>query len=220
MGGIKGAQLRIEQQRAAIDAQKAARDAAEFAAKQADIPEQWMKPYLDATQAELKATQNAAQLSQLAADFEAAEVLPAGLRATVNEVAKKVFGEQDTVTTLRERFSGARNSQVMKNLPPGVASDRDIELAMSGYPGDSAPKENIVSFLRGQVKVQALEAAYERFKVEYIDKNRSLRGVGDAWKQEAPRVFEGIKAEIGKPLNRSYSIEQIDAELAKRKATP
>jgi hypothetical protein len=215
-GGTEGAKLRLDQQKSDREAQAAAREQAKFNAEQKDIPAQWMKQYTDSTAAELSATQRAAELSQLAADFEAAPPMAAGFRATLNEVAKSIFGEQDATTALRERFSGARNSQVMKNLPPGVASDRDIELAMAGYPGDKAPKENITGFLRGQVKVQALEAAYERFKVEYIDKNRTLRGVSDAWKQEAPRVFDEIKGEISKPLNRSYSIEQIDAELAKR----
>lgn len=215
-GGTEGAKIAMDQRRLALEEQKAAREKALFDAQQRDIPEQWMKTYLDATQGELAATQRAAELSQLVTDFEAAPVLPAGLRATLNELAKSVFGEQDSVTALRERFSGARNSQVMKNLPPGVASDRDIELAMAGYPGDKAPKENITSFLRGQVKVLALEAAYERFKVEYIDKNRSLRGVSAAWKQEAPRVFEEIKADIGKPLNTSYTIQDYEAEARKR----
>lgn len=217
-GGTEGAKLRIEQQKAAIERQKAAREQAEFEAKQRDIPEQWMKPYLEATEAELTATQRAAELSQLAADFEALPQLPAGARATFDEAAKSFFGEQDAVSALRERFKGARNAQVMNSLPPGVASDTDIKLAMGGVPGDTASKDNIVSFLRGQTKIQALDAAFQRYKVEYVDKNRTLRGINQAWAQEAPRVFDEIKAQISAPINRSYTIEAIDAELAKRKA--
>lgn len=217
-GGTEGAKLRIDQQKAAIEAQKAKREQAEFEAKQRDIPDQWMKPYIESTEAELSATQKAAELSQLAADFEALPQLPAGARATFDEAAKSFFGEQDAVSALRERFKGARNAQVMNSLPPGVASDADIKLAMSGVPGDTASKDNIVSFLRGQTKIQALDAAFQRFKVEYIDQNRTLRGINQAWAKEAPRVFEDIKGQIAAPINRSYTIEAIDAELAKRKA--
>lgn len=215
-GGSEGAKLRIEQQKAAIEAQKAAREQAQFEAQQRDIPAQWQKPYMDSTEAELSATQRAAELSQLAADFEAAPQIKAGARATFDEVAKRFFGEQDAVTALRERFRGARNSQVLTNLPPGVASDKDIEIAMSGFPADTAKKENITSFLRGQVKIQALDAAYQRFKVDYIDKNKTLRGINQAWRGEADRVFGDIQKEISRPLNTSYTIQDYEAEARKR----
>ncbi len=215
-GGTEGAKLAIDQQKANIDAQRARREQAEFDAKQKDIPEQWMKPYMESTQAELVSTQRAAELSQLAADFSTLPQLPAGARATFDEAAKKLFGEQDAVTALRERFQGSRNSQVVRNLPPGVASDKDIEMAMSGVPGNTASKENIASFLNGQVKIQALDAAYQRFKVDYIDKNRSLRGVNEAWRNGAEAAFEGIKKEISAPLNRSYSIQDYEAEAKNR----
>jgi len=215
-GGSEGEKLRIEQQRAAIEAQKAAREQAAFNAQQRDIPTQWQKPYLDSVEAELGATQKAAELSQLAADFEAAPEVKAGARATFDETAKKFFGEQDAVTALRERFRGARNVQALRNLPPGPATDKDIELALSGFPADNASKENIASFLRGQVKIQALDAAYQRFKVDYLDKNKTLRGINEAWRGDAERVFGEIQKEIGRPLNTSYTIQDYEAEARKR----
>jgi len=215
-GGSEGARLRIEQQKAVIEAQKAAREQAAFEAQQRDIPTQWQKPYLDSVEAELGATQKAAELSQLAADFEAAPEVKAGARATFDETAKKFFGEQDAVTALRERFRGARNVQALRNLPPGPATDKDIELALSGFPADNASKENIASFLRGQVKIQALDAAYQRFKVDYLDKNKTLRGINEAWRGDAERVFGDIQKEIGRPLNTSYTIKDYEAEARKR----
>jgi len=215
-GGSEGARLRIEQQKAVIEAQKAAREQAAFEAQQRDIPTQWQKPYLDSVEAELGATQKAAELSQLAADFEAAPEVKAGARATFDETAKKFFGEQDAVTALRERFRGARNVQALRNLPPGPATDKDIELALSGFPADNASKENIASFLRGQVKIQALDAAYQRFKVDYLDKNKTLRGINEAWRGDAERVFGDIQKEIGRPLNTSYTIQDYEAEARKR----
>ena len=215
-GGSEGERMRIERQNADIAAQKEARERAAFNAQQRDIPAQWQKPYLESTEAELAATQKAAELSQLAADFEAAPEVKAGARATFDETAKKFFGEQDAVTALRERFRGARNVQALRNLPPGPATDRDIELALSGFPADNATKDNIASFLRGQVKIQALDAAYQRFKVEYIDKNRTLSGINGAWRGEAERVFSEIQKEVGRPLNTSYTIKDYEAEARKR----
>lgn len=216
MGGIEGAKLALDKQKLTLEQQKAAREQAQFEAQQKDIPEAWRKQYVDSIDGELSATQKAAELSQLAADFDATAELPAGARATFDEAAKKFFGEQDAVTALRERFRGGRNSQVLKNLPPGVASDKDIEIAMSGFPSDKAPKANITSFLKGQVKIQALDAAYQRFKVDYIDENKTLRGINSAWRKEADRVFADIQKEIERPLNKSYTIQDYEAEARKR----
>lgn len=208
-GGTEGEKLRM-------DKAKEAREAAKFASEQADIPERWQKPYMDATAAATDKTGSAAEISQLATDFAAVTELPAGARATFKEAAKKFFGEEDSETALRQRFKAAVNSQVISSLPPGIASDRDIALAREGFPTGNPSKESIVNFLRGNQKILALDAAYEQFKVDYIDKNRTLSGVNQAWRKEAPKAFEAIKGEIGKPINRSYTIEDIDAEIAKR----
>lgn len=208
-GGVEGQKMELERA-------KAAREAAQFAFEQSDIPERWQAPYLEATDAETKAVSAASEIGQLAADFESVQELPAGARATFDEAAKKMFGEQDAVTALRQRFNATKNAQVMANLPPGVASDKDIEIAMSGFPVENASKPNIIGFLRGQQKVQALEAAYQRFKVDYLDQNRTLRGVNQAWRKEASRVFNEIKTEIAKPINRSYTIDDYEAEARRR----
>jgi hypothetical protein len=217
-GGTEGAKLRIEQQKAAIERKKAEREQAEFEAKQRDIPEQYLKLYTESSDAERAATQRAAEMTQLAADFEVLPELEAGARGALDEAAKGFFGEQDYITALRERFQATRNSVVVRNLPPGAASDADIALALEGVPGKTATKENIASFLRGQAKIAALDAAYNRFKAGHIEGTRSIRGINEAWRKEAETVFEGVKKEIDRPINRSYTIEAIDAELAKRKA--
>jgi hypothetical protein len=215
-GGTEGAKLRIEQQKAAIERKKAEREQAEFDAKQRDIPEQYLKLYTESSDAERAATQRAAEMTQLAADFEVLPELEAGARGALDEAAKGFFGEQDYITALRERFQATRNSVVVRNLPPGAASDADIALALEGVPGKTATKENIASFLRGQAKIAALDAAYNRFKAGHIEGTRSIRGINEAWRKDAETVFEGVKKEIDRPINRSYTIEAIDAELAKR----
>jgi len=216
-GGTEGAKLRLDQQRANIEAARARREQLEFEAKQKDIPEQYLKLYTESSDAERAATQRAAEMTQLASDFEALGELEAGTaRAGFNEAAKKFFGEQDSITALRERFQATRNSVVVRNLPPGAASDADIALALEGVPGNTATKENIASFLRGQAKLAALDASYNRFKAGHIEGTRSIRGINEAWRKEAETVFESVKKEIDRPLNRSYTIEAIDAELAKR----
>ena len=216
MGGTEGAAAARAQKELEIKQAEEARKQAQFEAEQKDIPAQWQQPYMESSAAEVKATREAAELSQLAAEFEAMKELPSGFKATFDEAAKKFFGEEDAVTAVRQRFSGGVNSEVMQQLPPGASSDKDIEIAREGFPTGNPSKELITSFLRGQVKARALDAAYQRFKVQYIDENRTLRGVNQAWRENAPAIFEGIKKEIARPINRAYTIDDYAAEAASR----
>jgi len=75
-----------------------------------------------------------------------------------------------------------RNSQVVKNLPPGVASDRDIQIAMEGYPTDTTNPETMAAFLRGMAKLERYNEDFNDFAAGYVDKNNGTRGMVDAWK--------------------------------------
>jgi hypothetical protein len=67
-----------------------------------------------------------------------------------------------------------RNTAVLDMLPPGVASDKDIELALAAFPTETSSPANISGFLRGMAKLQAYEAAAESSKAEWIQQNGTL----------------------------------------------
>ena len=106
-----------------------------------------------------------------------------GLKSTLTETLKELLGSQDEVSKLRREFRSIRSSQATKNLPPGPASDKDIALALSGFPGENAPAEQIISFLRGQAKLARMDVAFNDFKSDYISENSSVVGFGKAWRR-------------------------------------
>lgn len=83
-------------------------------------------------------------------------------------------GRQDGFTQLRNEYNRLRNSIAIKNLPPGVATDKDISLALEGLPPPTANAEFIASFLRGTAKLQQYEAATKDAQTEWISSVGSL----------------------------------------------
>jgi hypothetical protein len=127
-----------------------------------------------------EAVQNQVNLNSLSRQYEnlANEItteINSGTVAGVEEQVKKIFGSEDSVTRLRQEYRRLRNSQVLQTLPPGVASDKDIEIAMGAFPSDNANPELIASFLRGMSKLNKYDASISGAKSEWVSQVGSLR---------------------------------------------
>lgn len=120
----------------------------------------------------------------LADDFERMNVSGGLLAGKWSESLKDITGAQDAVTELRRRYNAVRSSQAVKNLPPGVASDKDIELALSGFPSENANAAQVASFMRGVAKMERERAKYASFRADYISENGTERGMLKAWKEQ------------------------------------
>lgn len=125
------------------------------------------------------------KLNNLADDIEKSELSGGLLGGTWAERAKEITGSQDAVTELRKEFAQVRASQASANLPPGAASDADVALALGPIPSDNANKKLITSYLRGQAKLQKINADFHNFKADYMSQNGSERGMLQAWKEQA-----------------------------------
>jgi len=82
-----------------------------------------------------------------------------GKLASLGEFAKSTIGAEGYETSLRQEYTRLRNTAAIKSLPPGPASDKDIQIALSGFPKDTSNSANIAQFLRGMGKLQDIEAA-------------------------------------------------------------
>lgn len=108
------------------------------------------------------------------AERMAASGASSGWKARIAEAGKGVFGGQDVVSGLRAEYNQLVNAQAVKNLPPGPASDKDIQLAKQGFPPDSANTDYLASFLRGMAKMQQAVGASSDRKANWIASNGSL----------------------------------------------
>lgn len=97
-----------------------------------------------------------------------------GAFSGANAWVRNATGNQDSWTQTRQEYVRLRNTQAIKSLPPGPATDRDIELAMKGFPAENADAKTVASFLRGMAKMAQYEAVAESAKADWVNSVGSL----------------------------------------------
>ena len=140
--------------------------------------------------------QMASKAESIAQSYEELEP-SAGVAASLDEAFKRFLGNEDDVSLLRTNYIGLRNSVAVKNLPPGVASDKDIALALEGYPKDTTNPRIVASFMRGYAKLLRVERDFNEFRSDYISRNGNSVGFLKAWKERSknPDTYKDIVIE-------------------------
>lgn len=140
----------------------------------------------------------------LAQRYEQAQgKLASGKAGTMVEWLKEQTGNQDEFTLLRKDWSKVKASEVVKNLPPGAASDSDIALALEGFLPTNADPKSVASFLRGVAKMRKLNAEYNAFKADYLSEKKNPGGLRKAWQEKASQ--SGVTGPTNSSANQSVS---------------
>lgn len=163
----------------------------------------------DATDMAIESRSNVAEFQSLADQIEKANIGGGIFQGSWAERVKDITGQQDAITSLRKRYNAIKGSQVVKNLPPGAASDADIALALAGFPTDNASGPQLASFLRGVAKLEERQADFNDFKADYISENRTERGMLKAYKE---RQEESEPREV-ENLTDSQKIDRVQKDL-------
>jgi hypothetical protein len=161
-------QRQIDRQRLALETTAKLQ---EIQAKGMEIPEHAQKLVNEsATKAvanKLSAEQQltlAAQLDKMGGGY--------GGASSASEFVKKAFGTQDAMTQLRKEYTRLRNVNAMKYIPPGPATDKDIQMALEGFLPPNADAKQLASFLRGMAKMNEIDAALENAKTDWLTNNK------------------------------------------------
>lgn len=144
----------------------------------------------DSTVASVSADQSASQMLDLAGRLDK-QGGGYGAFSTAGEWMKKMTGNQNAITEMRQEYTRLRNNQALKMLPPGPASDKDIAVAMQGFPPDTADAATMSSFLRGMAKLQQYSSVAENAKAEWVN------AVGHLGKPKTDIVIDGINVPAG-----------------------
>jgi hypothetical protein len=128
----------------------------------------------DAFTASDAARVRAGQLDELSARF--AEQNSLGQLGRGGRAIVEAFGGDTEYGRLVREFTRLRNAEIVRALPPGPATDRDIELISRGFPGENASADSITAFLSAASRMAAYEADYNRFKAMFMDANRGSMG--------------------------------------------
>jgi len=142
-------------------------------ARLTDIPEGARKLINESATAAAVSKQAATQYNDLAGRIEAAQGGKGRLTSATEWFATQL-GQQDAWTQIRNEYTRVRNSVAIKSLPPGVATDKDIELALKGIPPETANAETLASFLRGTAKLQDIDSSINNAKTDWLSQNNGL----------------------------------------------
>jgi hypothetical protein len=135
----------------------------------------------------------AAEMDNIADQY--AKLDPAsGIAANIGSALKDITGQQDAVTILRRRYDAVITGMGLANLPPGAASDKDVELVFRGFLPSNARPETVASFLRGLSKVAKYKSNRAQFTSNYIRETGSRAGALSAWQEtgkvESAKIFD------------------------------
>lgn len=101
----------------------------------------------------------------------------AGLAGDIETFWKtKITGGTDREQWAKKSAINVRNLQQMGMLPPGPATDRDVDLVMKGAPGDQASKEEWIEYLTAAQNLNEKAVYYQNEKLNWMD-DRGLRGM-------------------------------------------
>ena len=137
-----------------------------------------------------------------------------GLSATLQDAFSKLTGSQTPETYVRTQIQGIINSNIINDLPPGVASDKDVELVLKGAPPANASPEVIKQYLNGirqineyKIKEQARYSSYVKDSRNQINpygydeyRQTTLQDERKQWLKS-----NGFAAEAEKPENLTGS---------------
>ena len=125
----------------------------------------------------------------------------AGLAGDIETFWKtKITGGTDREQWAKKSAINVRNLQQMGMLPPGPATDRDVDLVMKGAPGDQASKEEWMEYLSAAQRLNEKAVYYQTERLNWMDE-RGLRGMQgfnkhwetiDPYKEAAPQPSEGM----------------------------
>jgi len=110
---------------------------------------------------------SAASMEELASRWET-DKPTSGIFGSAQSTWNKMTGSDTGLRDLRIRTSQFLNSQALKYLPPGPATDRDVELAREGVPTNMDDPKLVANWLRAQARNEKRDAAFNDFRAEWI----------------------------------------------------
>lgn len=190
-------------------------------AKLNEVPADTKKLINESAVAAATSKQSAGQFNDLAKRLES-EGGGYGVFSSASDYLKRGVGFQGGMTQLRQEYTRLRNTAAIKSLPPGPATDRDIELALRGFPSENASASDLSSFLRGMAKLQDIDASINNAKTDWLTnnngslaraKNTFIAGdyaakAGENFNDFSTRIIDDVTKKYD-PKTQASIIEQI-----------
>ena len=94
-----------------------------------------------------------------------------GWLAQATTYSKDALGLRDSLSFMRTNATAAINKDLVFSLPPGIASDRDIELFKMGFPSEDAGVAEIQEYLRASKRIHQIVGQRSRLYDNFVGDN-------------------------------------------------
>jgi len=174
-----------------------------------DIPSDTRKLINESAIVAATSKQSADQFNDLAKRIEGLGGY--GKLSSLSEFAKSTIGAEGYETSLRQEYTRLRNTAAIKALPPGPATDKDIQMALSGFPKDTSNSANIAQFLRGMAKLQDIESSVANAKTDWLTQNNGTLTrsgktfVAGDFTVRPGETFNDFSARVATDINKRYA---------------
>ncbi|ELM6021195.1 phage DNA ejection protein [Escherichia coli] len=192
--GLAAERLALDKQKFGFEVQQAQKKAEELinAAPKLSVN---MEKAIEKSAGDAAASRNAADSMTTLADTLEKEKPTPGLFGNAENMFSKLTGQDNYLRDMRIRFNQLANAQATKLLPPGPASDKDIEFARKGIPSETDNPMVMSRWLRGMAKMESNNAKFNEFRSEWMSAN------GSPGQSDRNRNIMGMDVKKGESLN-------------------
>ncbi|EFF2069591.1 acyltransferase, partial [Escherichia coli] len=167
---IAAQRLALDQQEFGFKMQQAQKKAQQLISEAPKLSVNMEKGIETAVNNATASSNSANSMSALAQQFRA-EKPTTGLFGNAQNMFAKLTGSDTTLRDLRIRQNALVNSQVLKFLPPGPATDKDVEIVRQGAPTDMDNPETVARWLDAMANLERRNAQFNEFKAEWMSAN-------------------------------------------------
>jgi hypothetical protein len=145
---------------------------AEISDKQGEIPESARTIVNQSADAVFAARSRAQNATSLAEKFE--QVYSQGTLTRAGDIIGNVVGSQGASQRLRQEYERLANSETIKSLPPGTATEKEFTVIRAGFPAANAPPSAVRDFLKSLERLSRYEEAYQDARGQWAAANGQL----------------------------------------------
>lgn len=167
---IAAQRLALDQQEFGFKMQQAQEKAQQLISEAPKLSVNMEKAIETAVNNATASSNSANSMSALAQQFRA-EKPTTGLFGNAQNMFAKLTGSDTTLRDLRIRQNAIVNSQALKFLPPGPATDKDVEIVRQGAPTDMDNPETVARWLDAMANLERRNAQFNEFKAEWMSAN-------------------------------------------------
>jgi hypothetical protein len=140
-----------------------------------------------------------------------------GAVAKVGKAIKTVFGTEDVESVLRTRIEAIRVAQAIGNLPPGIASDKDIELVLGGTLPSTANPQALKEWFTALDRLNNIAIEEQEAQLAYFDEKGSMKGFFTERREQNLKRAEELTAKRAEELDKAVKAEQARVEAKRAK---